>query len=98
MDWHGLIGVGLLTFGGGVLGLTLFQAVGGRLRPTQIGEQVAASAGTILVGLAMQPGTGAHGTTLLIAGAATLISSSLLTARRLRKLPGSREDVTRQLP
>ena len=87
-----------MTFGGGVLGLTLFQAVGGRLRPTQIGEQVAASAGTILVGLAMQPGTGAHGTTLLIAGAATLISSSLLTARRLRRLPGAREDVTRKLP
>ena len=98
MDWHGLIGVCLLTFGGGVLGLTLFQAVGGRLRPTQIGEQVAASAGTILVGLAMQPGNDAHGTTLLVAGAATLISSSLLTARRLRRLPGAREDVTRKLP
>ena len=97
MDWHGLIGVGLLTIGGGIFGLTLFQAVGGRLRPSEAGAQVATSLGTILVGLAMQPGIGAMSTPLLTGGGAALISGSLLTARHPRHVHGASDERTRRL-
>lgn len=97
MDWHGLIGVGLLTIGGGIFGLTLFQVVGGRLRPSEVGAQVATSVGAILVGLAMQPGIGALSTPLLTGGGAVLISGSLMTARHLRQVRGAPDDKTRRL-
>ena len=88
----------LLLMGGSCLfGYTLFQVAARRISGQQIGTSILASLGSALVAFSFME-SGKVGEGLLMAGVATLMSSSLMTATTLRrgapKLPPSEQDRT----
>ena len=95
MDKNILLNVGLLTGGGLLFGYTLVQVVSQRISGRQTGASVLVSLGTILVGFSLLQ-SGKTGQLMVMAGAVTLLSGSLITATTLRRgaprLPPSEKD------
>ena len=95
MDKKILLNVALLTVGGLLFGYTLVQVVARRISGRQTGVSILTSVGTLLIGFSLME-SGRTSQLMGLAGAATMISGSLITASTVRRgaqrLPPSDRD------
>ena len=84
MDWVGLKIAALLTMGGAIAGVTLFQIAAGRIKTREIGPRFAAALGAVLAGLTFMPELAEYSQWLVGVGSVAIIGASLQTARNAR--------------